>query len=95
MGTEDYTNLVMFCRTSREDFTFRTPVEADFLGSPARQQHLLPKNEIFDVENLMKREGQVLGKGRTELLKASQTRSAMGHWYVMRKVIPDIVWENW
>lgn len=95
MGTEDYTNLVMFCRKSNEDFAFRNPIEADFLGSPARQQHLLPKNEINDVEYLVKEKGQVLRKGRTEWLKACQTRSAMGHWHVMRRVLPDIVWENW
>lgn len=95
MGTEDYTNLVMFCRKSSEDFTFRTPVEADFLGSPARRQHLLPKNEINDVEMMVKGKGQVLRIGQTEPLKVSQTRSAMGHWNLMRKVMPDIVWETW
>jgi len=95
MGTEDYTNLVMFCRKSGEDFTFRTPVEADFLGSPARRQHLLPKNEINDVEMMVKGKGQVLRIGQTEPLKVSQTRSAMGHWNLMRKVMPDIVWETW
>lgn len=95
VGTEDYTNLVMFCRKTSEDFTFRTPVGADFLGSPARRQHLSPKNEVIDVESLVKGKGQVLRNGQTERLTASQTRSAMGHWHVMRKVVPDIVWENW
>lgn len=95
MGTEDYTNLVMFCRKSSESFTFRSPVEADFLGSPARRQHLSPKNELTDLESLVKGKGQILKRGQTGQLNESQMSSAMGHWHVMRKVMPDIVWENW
>lgn len=97
MGDRDFTNLIMFCRKSGDNFTFRSPVEADFLGSPARRQHLMPVNEMDDVDinDVMKGNGRVLRKGQTDWLRTSQMRSAIGHWYVMRKVLPDIVWENW
>lgn len=95
LETEDFTNLVMFCRNSREHFTFRSPEEADFLGSPARRQHLLPRNEMADVQRIVENKGEILKRGQTKWLEASQRRSALGHWYVMRKVLPDIVWENW
>ncbi|KAL6718771.1 Two-component response regulator SSK1p [Lecanora helva] len=90
---EDYTNLVMFCRKTTEAFTFRKPHEADLLGSPARREHLFPQNEITDMKPMAKENCSILRNGRTEWLEASQLRSARGHWYVMRKVLPDIVWE--
>lgn len=98
VGDRDFTNLIMFCRKSGGgDFTFRSPVEADFLGSPARRQHLMPVNEMneLEIDDVIKGKGRVLRRGQTDWLKGSQMRSAIGHWYVMRKVLPDIVWENW
>lgn len=92
---EDYTNLVIFCRKSAETFTFRIPSEADFLGSSARQEYLLPRNEIEDVARMVNAKGQIIRNGHTEALAASQMSSAMGHWHVMRTVLPDLVWENW
>lgn len=92
LGSEDYTNIVMFCRTSTGDFWFRDPMEADFLGSPARRQHLLPRNEVASVPQ---GKGEIIRRGHTAGLEASQVKSAIGHWYVMRAVLPAEVWENW
>lgn len=92
LGAEDYTNIVMFCRISTEPFTFRDPIEADFLGSPARRQHLYPRNEVRES---FQEKGQVLTRGHTAAFEASQMKSAIGHWHVMRTVLPAKVWETW
>ena len=90
--------MVVFCRKSEATFTFRKPVEADFLGSQARKYALLPEHEIeagyFDRS---KRLGKldVLRRGKTQSLAALQQESALNHWYIMRTVIPDSVWEYW
>jgi len=95
MGKEDFTNLVIFCKNTTETFTFRIPNEADFLGSPARRQHLVPQNEILDARQTVEGKGRIIRRGQTRWLEASQLRSARGHWHVMRAVLPDIVWETW
>lgn len=92
LGAEDFTNIVMFCTTSRETFAFRDPVEADFLGSPARRKHLFPRNEVNEVAQ---GKGEIIRRGHTAGLEASQMKSAIGHWHVMRRVLPAKVWENW
>ena len=94
----DYTNMVMFCRKSPEAFTFREPTEADFLGSPARRQHLKPQHEIradyFKAGRQPK--GEILRRGRiSREMQESTVASAIGHWYLMRTVLPDVVWDNW
>ena len=90
--------MVMFCRKSNETFGFRDPVEADCLGSQARRYHLLPKHEI-QASYFKGRNGdgelQVLKAGQTERLEADQKESAVGHWGIMRTVLPDVIWENW
>lgn len=94
----DYTNMVMFCRKSPEEFSFRDPVEADFLGSPARRQHLKPQQEIPGsyFKRGRQQKGEVLRRGHiSREMQSSTVASAAGHWYLMRTVLPDIVWENW
>ena len=95
IGTEDFTNLVLFCRRTAEPFRFRQPVEADFLGSPARRENLLPRHEVRDVKRMVSEKGRIIRRGETKWLEEYQVKSARGHWYVMRKVLPDVVWENW
>jgi hypothetical protein len=85
--------MVFFCRKQNIPVTFRDPVPADFLGSGARRAFLLPKHEIMPEE--FDREGAVLRHGHTKELEKWQARSAIGHWRVMRTVLPDAVWENW
>lgn len=95
---EDFTNLVMFCRKRKGPFAFRDPVEADCLGSQARRYHLLPQHEIeasyFDGRASDEESG-VLRRGQTQKLEAFQRESAVGHWRIMRTVLPDTIWENW
>ncbi len=96
--TKDFTNMVMFCRKANGTLSFRTPTEADFLGSQARRRHLLPKHEIkdsyFDRADSSQRP-EVLKRGQTGILEACQQQSARGHWRIMRSVLPDFVWESW
>ncbi len=90
---DDFTNMVFFCRKSDVPITFRRPVEADFLGSNARREYMLPTHEIlpssFDVGV------DVLRSGKTKELERWQAQSAIGHWRVMRTVLPAAVWNNW
>ncbi|KAL8769379.1 MAG: hypothetical protein Q9209_004606 [Squamulea sp. 1 TL-2023] len=91
----DFTNLVMFCRKAAGPFSFRQPTSADFLGSQARQYHLLPQHEV-EPDLLVNRYSQdVIRRENTQDLANAQMNSALGHWKVMRSVLPDAVWENW
>lgn len=40
-------------------------------------------------------ETMVLRRGGERKLAEWQRRSAMGHWRIMREVLPDGVWVNW
>lgn len=90
--------MVMFCRKSNVPFAFKDPVEADYLGTHARKNHLLPKHEIdsemfkkmFDEGNL-----ELLRRGRTKELEAFHKDSAVGHWSIMRDLLTNAIWENW
>ena len=94
--TNDFTNMVMFCRKSTGIFTFRDPVEADCLGSQARRYFLLPQHEI-QVDYFEGRDGEVttLKRGQTQVLEAYEAKSAARHWEIMRTVLPDVIWEAW
>jgi hypothetical protein len=91
--------MIFFCRKGNKPFAFREPVEADFLGSLARRELLVPQHEVdikqFDLEGDNNGMPKVLRNGKTSVLDQWQRKSAVGHWEVMRQVIPSIVWENW
>lgn len=90
----DFTNMVFFCRKpSTEPVKFRKPVEADFLGSGLRKAYMVPQHEI--PAGQFEAEGAVLSAKNAGLLEKYQTKSAIGHWKVMRTVLPEGVWENW
>ena len=96
----DFTNMVFFCRKRRsrnveEDLPlrFRNPIEADFLGSAMRRQYLVPRWEVLPAQ--FEKEGEVLTEKNTRLLEKYHAKSAVGHWRVMRGVLPDAVWETW
>lgn len=94
--TGDFTNMVFFCTKSPQAIEFRKPVESDFLGSGAREEHLLPKYEIPVWK--FQHDGGVLSTSNSSSIKELekwQMRSAIGHWKLMRTVIPPVVWENW
>lgn len=96
---KDFTNMILFCRKSIKKFGFRHPVEADYLGSEARRYHLFPEHEIrwdyFKSENGDATPPEILRRGHTKTLEAFQNDGALGHWSVMRTVLPDAIWENW
>ena len=95
-SVEDFTNMVMFCRKSNsEAINFRKPASADFLGSGARKDFLMPQLEVdagtFRVDNAV----NITEKQAIKTLARSQEKSRLGHWRVMRNVMPATVWENW
>jgi hypothetical protein len=75
--------------------TFRKPIEADFLGSGARKEFLVPKHELALTTDNFELDGEVLRIGRTRQLGVWHRQSAIGHWKIMRTVMPSAVWENW
>ncbi|MCJ1287806.1 hypothetical protein MMC26_007158 [Xylographa opegraphella] len=93
-SSQDFTNMVLFCRKTTEPFSFRAAAEADCLGSQARRSHLQPKHEIA-ADFFGDGPGKVLRRGKTEALQRWQRESAVGHWRIMRKVLPAVVWESW
>ena len=94
----DFTNVVIFCTKTPGPFKFRVPSEADFLGSRARESYLLPQHEINGVD-FERQEGEVdltpIAEGRTQMLDRWQKQGAVGHWSIMRTVLPSVIWENW
>jgi hypothetical protein len=92
---------VIFCiKQESKALTFRKPVEVDYLGSNARKMFLVPEHEIGEDAFVNKDggnvdEGGVLSRNDTMRLTKWQRKSAVGHWRVMRTVLPSEVWEKW
>lgn len=77
---------------------FRPPTERDLLNSPARQGFLIPKHEVLDKDLLIpgiSDDHGILTANDTEKLARWHEQSALGHWAIMRIVLPPVVWENW
>ena len=88
--------MVIFCTNSESPVTFRKPEKRDFLRSRTRETHLLPKYEVLDEHiEFLGEDGGVLTKNDTARFEAWQQKSAMGHWAVMRTVIPTEIWQDW
>jgi hypothetical protein len=88
--------MVIFCTNSEDPITFRSPVAKDFLGSGARREFLLPTHEVEKDEfALLEGDGGLLLRNDTERFRAWQQTSALGHWAVMRTVLPKEIWEDW
>jgi hypothetical protein len=91
----DFSNIIFFCRKTSEPLTFRDPVVGDYLESHTRKAYLFPKYEI-PVEDLLSLEEKgVLRNNETEALAQWHKESALGHWNIMRFVVPSGVWEAW
>ncbi|KAL1842235.1 hypothetical protein VTJ49DRAFT_5713 [Mycothermus thermophilus] len=94
----DFTNMVIFCtKQPSEGISFREPTARDMLNSPSREAFLPPQHEVLDsdlVESVGEAEG-VLARNSTERLVKWHEQSAMGHWAVMRTVLPEGVWKAW
>lgn len=93
----DFTNMVIFCTATKVDkVTFRTPVQQDYLGTRARKAFLVPKHEVPGSRfKEQVGDGGVLLRNGTERFKGWQQKSALGHWDVMRTVLPSQIWESW
>ncbi|OTB00291.1 hypothetical protein M426DRAFT_324434 [Hypoxylon sp. CI-4A] len=92
----DFDNVIVFCTKTGDEVTFREPTEADFLGSLARKAYLFPKHEVDQSAFSATAEGAgILRVNETEKLAKWHDQSALGHWAVMRTVLPTHIWENW
>jgi hypothetical protein len=95
----DFINMVVFCKKSRTPpLNFRMPNENDYLGSQARKSYMYPRREIdlsiFDIAD-GSMDQRVLEVGKTSILEANHVPNAIGHWKIMRSVLPAKVWENY
>jgi hypothetical protein len=91
----DFTNMVIFCTKLSSAISFRQPTGRDMLNSPSREAFLMPKHELAEEDILHTRGEDVLRKNDTSKLEKWHEESAVGHWEVMRDVLPAVVWENW
>ncbi len=56
----------------------------------------MPKYEVdYSAFEVQQGDGGILSRNDTERFRGWQQQSALGHWAVMRTVIPPLVWENW
>ncbi|ROV91911.1 hypothetical protein VPNG_09770 [Cytospora leucostoma] len=95
-GKGDFTNMVIFCvKDADRPVTFRKATPADMLQSRTREHFLVPKHEVFERDFTAVGEVDVLRRNDTSALEKWHEKSALGHWEVMRIVLPDAVWENW
>jgi hypothetical protein len=91
----DFDNVVVFCRKTADKITFRPLVEGDLLQSRARAHYLMPKNEVPESAFTKFDDIKIVRQNDTETLAKYHDRTALGHWAVMRDVIPKKIWENW
>ncbi|CAN8098083.1 unnamed protein product [Discula destructiva] len=92
----DFTNMAIYCtKTADRPVTFRKAVAADMLQSRTREFFLQPRHEVLDSDFKAKGEVQSLRSNATSALEKFHEKSAVGHWEIMRTVVPDAVWENW
>ena len=100
-GEADFINMIVFCvkkshGNSKQAFKFRKATDDDFLGTLSRRHYLQPKEELEVPFTYVTPEGgrEVWRLDADELDKFHK-ESAVGHWKVMRTVLPDGVWEMW
>ncbi|KAI2628648.1 S-adenosyl-L-methionine-dependent methyltransferase [Hypoxylon sp. NC1633] len=91
----DFDNVIVFCTKTGDEVTFRKPMEADFLDSLSRRSYLLPKHEVDESVFSIAEDVVILRVNETEKLAKWHDQSALGHWAVMRTVIPSYIWQNW
>jgi hypothetical protein len=91
----DFDNVIVFCTKANKQVTFKKPKEADYLQSLARKAYLMPKHEVAESAFLTGDDIGILRDNGTELLAKWHGQGALGHWAVMREVLPDFIWESW
>ncbi|PSR81043.1 S-adenosyl-L-methionine-dependent methyltransferase [Coniella lustricola] len=91
----DFTNMVIFCTKTDSPVQFRKITAADLLNSRTREMFLPPRHEVTDKDFRASGAVQTLRNNDTAALEKWHEKSALGHWAVMRTVLPAYVWENW
>jgi hypothetical protein len=91
----DFTNVVIFCTKTAGKLTMRAPVYSDMLNSETRKQFLVPVHEVFDSDFLAEDEVHPITNDDTSQLAKYHDQSGLGHWVVMRRVLPAKIWESW
>jgi spermidine synthase len=101
-GEADFINMVVICVKNdegkgKEAITFREPEQKDYLGSIARQNFLMPKEELEVKYKYVKPEdgGKTMSKNDVGELERYHKEGAVSHWKIMRTVLPEGVWEMW
>lgn len=95
-GVADFANMAIFCtKTSLSPLRFRRPVAQDFLRSGARHAFLEPRHEMPLSTFLANDEPGLLRRSDMGKMAKWQEISAMGHWKIIRTVVPAKVWEMW
>lgn len=92
---KDFTNMVIFCKKTSGDITFRRPTESDYLGSRSRRAYMMPQHEVLDANFKLGAEDGILRNNDTVKLAQWHQKSALGHWEVMRTVLDPKIWELW
>ncbi|KAF9876023.1 spermine spermidine synthase [Colletotrichum karsti] len=91
---QDFTNMVIFCKKTSGKLFFRKPEEEDFLQSRTRKVFLQPRHEVLP-KHFLDGDFGLLRNNATEQLTKWHEKSALGHWEVMRWVLPARIWEQW
>ncbi|KAI0178711.1 S-adenosyl-L-methionine-dependent methyltransferase [Hypoxylon sp. FL1284] len=92
----DFDNVIVFCTKTGEKVKFREAREADYLQSLARRAFLVPKHEVDESAfSAAAADAGILRANETEKLEEWHDTSALGHWAVMRTVIPSHIWQSW
>ncbi|KAK3945558.1 polyamine aminopropyltransferase [Diplogelasinospora grovesii] len=91
----DFDNMVIFCTKRNDGINFRQPTVRDLLNSPTREQFLYPRFEVKDADFRARGNDGILTKDDTQKLVKWHEKSALGHWAIMRDIIPSFVWINW
>jgi hypothetical protein len=101
-GEPDFINMVVICVKNdhgkgKKGITFREPRQEDFLGSIARQNYLMPREELEVKYEFVKPEdgGRMMGQKDVGELEKYHKEGAVSHWKIMRTVLPEAVWEMW
>ncbi|KAL4076178.1 hypothetical protein V8B97DRAFT_1923817 [Scleroderma yunnanense] len=98
----EFMNMVFFCSISQTPLTFRPPVEHDYLHSHLRhfvlsslEKREVPIAAIRNARARTKEVEEIILTDTNNKLDEWQRDDALEHWKIMRKVLPDIVWETY
>ncbi|KZV65795.1 hypothetical protein PENSPDRAFT_689537 [Peniophora sp. CONT] len=100
--TSEFRNLIIFCSPSTKPLTFRSAVEADFLGSPLRSRVLGSFGSKWEVNAHVVR-GDLEGKDSSRWILRDQPNhladwqkpAAFEHWKIMRNILPEVFWTTY